>query len=62
VHDCDGEENHAPTTTLLPTTSLPKVSMMRACVGVEQISLQEAMLSDSLSKVVNRSIDGNVDK
>ena len=36
--------------------------MMRACVGVEQISLQEAMLSDSLSKVVNRSIDGNVDK
>ncbi|MNR47100.1 hypothetical protein D3C85_1661570 [compost metagenome] len=50
-----------PTTTLLPTISLPKVSMMWPALACSRISLVEAILSDSRNSVVNSSSDGNVD-
>ena len=50
-----------PTTTLLPTISRPKVSMMWPALACSRISLVDAMLSDSRNRVVNSSSDGKVD-
>jgi hypothetical protein len=50
-----------PTTTLLPTISLPKVSMMWPALACSRISLVEAMFSASRNSVVNSSSEGKVD-